>query len=99
MCLLSENIRPTIMAAPGQGPTFRLPPGLQEGDWVIVDGPCFMGLSNITCQVTQIFPNGEVSVHYYPSPRNPADEMGFTVGGDRLTIIEPPQEPDTKKCW
>ena len=93
MCLLSENIRPNIMPPPGQGPMSPIPPGLQVGNWVEVKGHCFMDLHDLTCEVIQIFPNGEVTVHY-PANSNPADEMRFTVRGDRLTIIEPPQEPD-----
>ena len=86
MCLLSENIRPNIMSLPGQGPMSTIPLGLKVGDCVEVQGHCFMSLYNLKCQVIQIYPNGEVTV-YYPG-------FSFTVRGDRLTIIEPPQEPD-----
>ena len=82
------------MPPAGQGPMSLIPSGLKEGDLVLVNGHCFMGLHDLKCQVIQIFPNGEVSVHY-PGHSNPADAMSFTVRGDRLTIIEPPQEPDT----
>ena len=82
MCLLSENIRPNIMPPPGQGPKSPLPPGLQERNWVDVAGHCFMGLYDLTCQVIQIFPNGEVSVRY-SGCGDPRDAMSFTVRGDR----------------
>ena len=94
MCLLSENIRPTIMAAPGQGPWLcRVPPGLQVGHLVVVTGHCFMGLYDLTCKVIQIFPNGEVSVRY-DGGDDPRDAMSWTVRGDRLICLPcwfPPQ--------
>ena len=82
------------MPPAGQGVSSAIPPGLKEGDFVLVAGDCGMLGENLKCHVIQIFPNGEVSVHY-PGHSNPADAMSFTVRGDRLTIIEPPQEPDT----
>ena len=69
------------MSLPGHGPMSTVPLGLKVGDRVEVQGHRFT-----KCQVIQIYPNGEVTV-YYPG-------FSFTVRGDGLTIIEPPQEPD-----
>ena len=95
---------------PGQGPWLcHVPPGLQVGHLVVVDGYCFMGLYNLTCKVIQIFPNGEVSVRY-DGGDDPRDAIDFTVRGDRLTCRprRTPRVPshfadfqcaEYKKCW